>query len=101
MHVIAAGSLLEFALNTISFPVGRVQTLEMQPMSFSEFLRACGKNNIDNIITSKPKKLSQVIHQTILEDVFTYFFVGGMPEAVKHFVDTGKLSSSFGTVSKY
>jgi len=95
MHVIAAGSLLEFALNTISFPVGRVQTLEMQPMSFSEFLRACGKNNIDNIITSKPKKLSQVIHQTILEDVFTYFFVGGMPEAVKHFVDTGKLSEVF------
>ena len=44
MHVIAAGSLLEFALNTISFPVGRVQILDMHPMNFYEFLMATGKN---------------------------------------------------------
>lgn len=92
IHLIAAGSLLEFALKNIPFPVGRVQTLEMQPMSFSEFTRANGKEKVYKIINSNPLKLSPVIHQTILEDVFTYFFVGGMPEAVKHYVERAKMS---------
>ena len=95
IHLIAAGSLLEFALNDISFPVGRIQTMEMLPMSFSEFLRASGKENINKIIISEPKKLSQIIHQTILEDVFTYFFVGGMPDAVKHYIERRKISEVF------
>jgi len=43
LHVIAAGSLLEFALNEISFPVGRLQMMNMYPMTFSEFLHATGK----------------------------------------------------------
>lgn len=95
VHLIAAGSLLEFALKNISFPVGRVQTLEMLPMSFSEFLRACGKEKINEIINSIPVKLSPLIHQTILEDVFTYFFVGGMPEAVGHYSEKGRMSEVF------
>ncbi|RLD60996.1 MAG: nuclease [Bacteroidetes bacterium] len=95
VHLIAAGSLLEFALKNISFPVGRVQTLEMQPMSFSEFVRACGKEKVYEIINSTPVKLSSIIHQTILEDVFAYFFVGGMPEAVKHYSDGGRMSEVF------
>ena len=94
-HVIAAGSLLEFTLNNIPFPVGRVQTLEMLPMSFSEFLRANGKGQVNEIINSQPKQLSAIIHQTILEDVFTYFFVGGMPEAVKQFSNGGRISEVF------
>ncbi|MCD4772047.1 MAG: AAA family ATPase [Bacteroidales bacterium] len=95
VHLIAAGSLLEFALKNISFPVGRVQTLEMLPMSFSEFMRACGKEKINEIINSFPVKLSPIIHKTILEDVFTYFFVGGMPEAVRHFSEKGRMSEVF------
>ncbi len=95
IHVIAAGSLLEFTLNNIPFPVGRVQTQEMLPMSFSEFLRANGKEQVNEIINSQPKQLSAIIHQTILEDVFTYFFVGGMPEAVKHFSNGGRISEVF------
>ncbi len=95
IHIIAAGSLLEFALKSISFPVGRIQTLEMLPMSFSEFLRALGKNKTDKIIHSEPVKLSPVIHRSILDDVFTYFFVGGMPEAVKSYAQYGKISDVF------
>ena len=95
VHLIAAGSLLEFALKNISFPVGRVQTLEMLPMSFPEFLKASGKEKIYDIVTSPPEKLSPVIHQTILEEVFNYFFVGGMPEAVRHYIETGRISEIF------
>jgi len=95
VHLIAAGSLLEFALRNISFPVGRVHTLEMHPMSFSEFIKACGKEKVYKIINSHPVKLSPIIHQTILEDVFNYFFVGGMPEAVKHYSEKGKMSEVF------
>ncbi|NOX46492.1 MAG: ATP-binding protein [Chlorobi bacterium] len=95
IHLIAAGSLLEFALNNISFPVGRVQTLEMLPMSFSEFIKAFGKEKVYKIIQSHPAKLSSIIHETILEDVFSYFFVGGMPEAVKHYCESGKMADVF------
>jgi predicted AAA+ superfamily ATPase len=95
IHLIAAGSLLEFALKNISFPVGRVQTLEMLPMSFSEFIRACGKEKVYKIIQAHPAKLSSIIHETILEDVFTYFFVGGMPEAVKYYSESGKMAEVF------
>ncbi len=95
VHIIAAGSLLEFALKNIPFPVGRVQTLEMHPMSFSEFLRACGKEKANDLINSNLAKLSPVIHQAILDDVFSYFFVGGMPEAVKHYAETGRMSEVF------
>jgi predicted AAA+ superfamily ATPase len=95
VHLIAAGSLLEFALKNISFPVGRVQTLEMLPMSFSEFIRACGKEKAYKIIQSHPAKLSSIIHETILEDVFSYFFVGGMPEAVKYYSESGKMAEVF------
>jgi predicted AAA+ superfamily ATPase len=95
IHVAAAGSLLEFALTKISFPVGRVQFLDIHPMRFSEFLTATGKDKLAEIINAKPVKLSRIIHETILENLFTYFFVGGMPEAVKYFRDFGKLSGVF------
>ncbi|NOY51476.1 MAG: ATP-binding protein [Chlorobi bacterium] len=92
IHIVAAGSLLEFALNSISFPVGRVQFMELHPMSFSEYLRALSKHKIAEIINSEPKKVSQIVHQTIINELFNYFFIGGMPEAVKYFRDYGKLS---------
>ncbi len=95
IHLIAAGSLLEFALNSIAFPVGRIQTLEMLPMSFSEYLKANGKGKVNEITISQPKQLSPAVHQTILEEVLTYFFVGGMPEAVNHFSKGGRISEVF------
>ncbi len=58
MHVVAAGSLLEFALENISFPVGRVQFLEMHPMNFMEYLWAIDKKRLSDIICQKPEKIS-------------------------------------------
>ena len=53
LHVIAAGSLLEFAFGEISFPVGRIQSMEIHPMNFSEFLLALGYKKASEICTGK------------------------------------------------
>jgi hypothetical protein len=95
LHVIAAGSLLEFAMQDISFPVGRVQTMNMQPMGFVEFLQATGKTKLAELLTQAPQKLSDTIHRALLEDVRQYMFVGGMPECVQRFAETGKIRDAF------
>jgi len=94
LHIIAAGSLLEFALKNISFPVGRAQFLNLHPMSFAEFLLATGKDKLANIILSQPVKLSETIHDILLEELRKYFFVGGMPECVRYFAETNSIRSA-------
>jgi len=95
IHVIAAGSLLEFALSEISFPVGRVQFLNMYPMTFAEYLMASGNETALEIISSEPKKLPEQIHDSILRELRTYFFIGGMPESIKVFIESASISESF------
>lgn len=87
-HIIGAGSLLGIALNKTSFPVGKVQFLEMYPMSFSEFLEAIGEVNILNLLKEKDWKLIQTFHEKIVALLKQYYFVGGMPEAVKNYADS-------------
>ncbi|MEN8116098.1 MAG: AAA family ATPase [Bacteroidota bacterium] len=89
LHIIAAGSLIEFAFSQISVPVGRVQFMYMYPMNFYEFLLACNFNDLAKIINEKPQKLSPVIHKKLLEELKNYFFTGGMPECVKTYAETG------------
>ncbi len=91
LHVIAAGSLLEFALDANPFPVGRVRFLEVHPMGFAEFLCARGRGRLAALLDEPPRPLPVAVHRSLLEEVRTFFFVGGMPEAVKTFVDTGSL----------
>lgn len=95
LHLIAAGSLLEFALNTISFPVGRVQYLQMFPLSFSEFLEATNNMTAVEVINEKPRKLPAGMHRSLLDELKKYFFVGGMPESVHAFIETQSLVDSF------
>jgi len=100
LHVIAAGSLLEFSLKDISFPVGRVQFMELFPMNFAEFLLAEGKEQFaDLILPPLPidfqKVPSETIHHLLLDEVRKYFFVGGMPEAVRVYTETGSFQESF------
>jgi len=87
--VVCAGSLLEFALNGHSFsmPVGRIQYLHMGPMTFSEFLLALDEERLKNFIDSyEPgQEIGDVIHQRLLNLLRSYYFVGGMPEAVAVF----------------
>jgi hypothetical protein len=86
LHVIAAGSLLDFALREFeySMPVGRIEFLHLQPMSFEEFVAATeGEALVDYLKTwSLAQPPSEAVAKRFLEAVRRYFFVGGMPEAV-------------------
>lgn len=84
LHVIAAGSLLDFAIEEIGLPVGRVQFLYMYPMSFKEFLWALDENFlVDAIIKQNPKEVLQIAtHEKALRLFGEYIAIGGMPEAV-------------------
>lgn len=95
LHVIAAGSLLEFALQDISFPVGRVQLMNIHPMSFSEFLEAVGKPLLVEIIAAPPARLSDAIHELLQAELRRYFFIGGMPECVRTFVETSSIKDVY------
>jgi predicted AAA+ superfamily ATPase len=92
LHIIAAGSLLEFALGEISFPVGRVQFAEIFPLNFIEFQMALGNEKAVEYLTGTPEELSETAHQFLLGRLKDYFFVGGMPEAVKTYTETKSIN---------
>lgn len=92
LHVIAAGSLLELALSEIpSFGVGRIRQLHMYPMSFNEYLEAIGFTGlIEAKREATPEKpLPEMLHARLLEHLRNFMIIGGMPEAVGRFVETG------------
>jgi len=95
LHIIAAGSLLEFAMSSISFPVGRVTFEWMRPMTFREFLLASGKEMLIKKLPSifEPKTISTILHHSVMEELRRYLIVGGMPEAVKRYLDTSSLTT--------
>jgi uncharacterized protein len=85
LHVVAAGSLLEFALEKIpSFGVGRISSVFMYPLSFNEFLQAIGMDRLATIITqaSATSPVDPILHKKILEYLRTYLAIGGMPAVV-------------------
>lgn len=91
-HIIAAGSLLGLAVNRggYSFPVGKVDLLDMGPMSFEEFLMATGnKPLIDRIKESFRSCSPCPVHDKAMELYRTYLLVGGYPEAVKTYIESG------------
>ncbi len=92
LYVIAAGSLLEFSLkNLSSYGVGRVSSVFMYPMSFSEFLDAIGKGGwIEAIRQASPgHPLFSPLHDNLVRTYRTFLMVGGMPASVKAWVETG------------
>ena len=87
-HVIAAGSLLGVALHQqTSFPVGKVNFLDLYPLTFSEFLEAGGQKNLSSLLISKDWDLIKTFKQKLIESLRQYYFVGGMPEAVSALYD--------------
>ncbi len=95
LHVTAAGSLLEFAMKDISFPVGRVQFLQLYPLTFAEYLAATGHEDAAHIILDTPCEVSETVHNFLCEELRRYFFVGGMPESVKAYAKTWSMKESF------
>lgn len=92
LHVIAAGSLLGITLkkNGVSFPVGKVERLEMFPMSFEEFVIADGGEKYIKGINSLPleREISELYSTPMKKYLQNYYIVGGMPEAVQKWIDT-------------
>ena len=89
-HIVCAGSLLGIKLSHTSFPVGKVDFLEMFPMTFSEFLLADGQENLVSYMESinKIEKIPDIIFNQLNEKIKSYFIIGGMPEVVKTWVAT-------------
>ncbi len=85
IHVIAAGSLLELALDAaaVSFPVGRVQYVYVRPMSFREFLSALGEEAARAALETVPAPAHA--HDKLLRLFHQYALIGGMPEAVARY----------------
>ena len=88
LHVIAAGSMLENALDTkrVSFPVGRVEFAYMYPLDFCEFLGAIGEKSSQEILSKVP--VPQYAHSKLTELFRQYTLVGGMPEIVSRYSET-------------
>ncbi len=91
LHVIGAGSLLEFAIEKVGVPVGRVQTLTIYPMSFAEFLVAQGNHLMLNALCEQTS-FSEIIHEKFLKLLAEYFVIGGFPEVVSSWINTQQIS---------
>lgn len=88
-HVAVAGSLLGIQLHQgESYPAGKVDTLTMYPMTFTEFLRAKGEGMLADVLQSQNWNTISGLRSRFTQLLREYYFVGGMPEAVQKFVDT-------------
>ncbi len=96
LHILGAGSLLEFVLHDTNFrfPVGRIESLYMQPLTFVEFLSAIGEGQMRDFLKeiSLKNPPSHVIHEKYLKLLRLYLALGGMPEVIKHYVETQDLT---------
>ncbi|MBQ4035760.1 MAG: ATP-binding protein [Paludibacteraceae bacterium] len=91
--IIAAGSLLGITLHQgTSFPVGKVEFLDLAPLSFIEFLIAVGAKQLAEVLTVKDWSLIAPFHELLCQHLRTYYFVGGMPGVVSDYVANGSLT---------
>ena len=91
-HVAVAGSLFGIALHSgVSFPVGKVQTMKLYPMDFEEFLMAKGEQQLLRIMHDHDFDLLTALHEKCKDLLRQYYYVGGMPEVVKSYIDNGQL----------
>lgn len=87
-HIVCAGSLLGIALHRgTSFPVGKVDSLKLYPLSFQEFLMAIGKQQFSELLDQQDFSMITSFRETYADALKQYYFVGGMPEAVESFAE--------------
>lgn len=97
IHIVAAGSLLGVSMNKrVSFPVGKVEFLNMYPMDFEEYLMATQNEMLLDLIRSHDTEMINATREKFIEQLRCYYFVGGMPEVVKEY----SLNGDFGNVRK-
>lgn len=87
--IIAAGSLLGVALHEgTSFPVGKVDFLSLYPLSYNEFLLACGEEQLARLLEQGDYELINAFSTKYIDILRRYYYVGGMPEVVQTYLDT-------------
>ena len=94
LHVVAAGSLLEFALYEIpSMGVGRLHSLFMYPLSFLEYLFASGQDPLYNMVKEHPlsEPIEPLIHNQLLDKLRLFFMIGGLPGVVNRYIQTNDI----------
>ncbi|HWK08146.1 MAG TPA: ATP-binding protein [Puia sp.] len=85
-HIISAGSLLGVALNNhTSFPVGKVEFMDLHPLNFAEFMAAVGETSLLDLLQSADWSLIKNFKLRFIELLRQYYYIGGMPEAVLSF----------------
>lgn len=91
-HIAVAGSLLGISMHKgVSFPVGKVNELDIYPMSFGEFLLAKGETQAYKLLESRDFAATNLLHEKYVDLLRQYYYVGGMPEVVQKYVNTGAL----------
>ena len=92
--VIAAGSLLGVAIHEgVSFPVGKVETMEIHPMSYHEFLLAMGEESLAELLEEKAYTIIRTFADRYIHWLKLYYYIGGMPEAVNDYAENGDITS--------
>ena len=88
-HIVAAGSLLGVAMHEgISFPVGKVDFLDLYPLNFLEFLRALGENDLVGLIEKNDIEMINIFADKLKNYLKQYLYIGGMPEVVETYIST-------------
>lgn len=91
-HIMAAGSLLGIALHEgTSFPVGKVDFCDLYPMSFKEFLLACGQQRFTELMERQDYQMMDSFKTELTDYLKLYYYIGGMPEAVQAYIETKDL----------
>ena len=94
IHIAVAGSLLGLAYRRgESFPVGKVDFMQLYPMTFGEFLSALGKTQLLDIIATHDWDTQEALQSTLIDLLRQYYFVGGMPEAVLTYINTNDINA--------
>ncbi len=95
LHVIAAGSLLEFALNNdkMRMPVGRVESLFLKPLSFYEYLTALDLQHLRDYLSqvTLTTGIEPIVHEELCSHLRSYFFIGGLPDVVNEYLTSRNL----------
>ena len=91
-HIAVAGSLLGISLHhDVSYPVGKVNEIDIYPMSYGEFLLAKGEKQCYQLLEEQNFEITNLLHEKYIDLLRQYYYVGGMPEAVKKYVESGAL----------
>lgn len=93
-HIMAAVSLLGISMQkNNSFPVGKVDYLQLFPLSFMEFLENCGEEMLAEQLINKNWPVVETFHEKLVEKLRLYYFIGGMPEVVDNYIENRNLET--------